>query len=82
MWSVYIVECRDGSYYTGVSNNVVRRVDQHNASSTVSAKYTRARRPVTLVYCKEIGTRSEAAKREAEIKKLTREEKKILILGE
>ncbi|MHA1558809.1 MAG: GIY-YIG nuclease family protein, partial [Alphaproteobacteria bacterium] len=51
MWYVYIVECKDKTYYTGVTNDLKKRISDHN-SSTLGAKYTRARRPVKLVYSK------------------------------
>ena len=82
MWFVYIVKCADGSFYTGITNNVERRVKEHNQSNTVGSKYIRTRRPVTLVYSKKIRTRSEALKREFEIKHLSRETKeKLIFLG-
>ena len=80
-WFVYILECSDKSLYTGITNNLARRLDEHNGSKVVSARYTRVRRPIKLVYSKKIGTRSEAMKREKEIKRLSREIKWQLILG-
>jgi putative endonuclease len=75
-WSVYIVRCADGSLYTGISKDVKARLATHNAGK--GAAYTRARRPVRLRY-KETGfTRSEALMREAAIKALPREKKKLL----
>ncbi len=81
MWFIYIVECADGSYYTGITNNIKRRINEHNRSNSISAKYTRYRRPVKLVYSEKNDTRSEATKREAEIKKLSRDAKENLIRG-
>ena len=77
-YSVYIVECADGTYYTGITTNVERRILEHNFSFK-SAKYTRSRRPVKLVYSELIGSRSAASKEECRIKKLTRLKKKKLI---
>ena len=77
-WYVYIVECADGSLYTGISTDVQRRLLEHNYGSK-SAKYTRSRRPVRLVWSKEVSNRSEASKEEARIKKLTRARKMELI---
>ena len=74
---VYIVQCHDGSLYTGWTTDVEKRVASHNAGT--GAKYTKARRPVTLVYYEALETKSEALKREAAIKKLTRTEKLELI---
>ena len=74
----YIVECRGGELYCGYSNNVEKRVDAHNNGSG-GAKYTRSRRPVKLVYCELFVSKSDALKRERQIKKLTRKEKLNLI---
>lgn len=73
-WHVYIVECSDGTLYTGYTNNVFKRVNQHN-NSIRGAKYTYSRRPVKLVHYEAYPTKSDAMKREAAIKKLSREEK-------
>ena len=75
---VYIVECADGTYYTGITTDVDRRILEHNYSFK-SAKYTRSRRPVKLVYSKLVGNRSEAAKEECRIKKLSRSAKSLII---
>ncbi len=77
-WKVYIVECSDGTYYTGITTNTKRRLLEHNFSFK-SAKYTRSRRPVKLVYEEESQNRSAASKREYEIKKMKRKQKTILI---
>ena len=79
-WLVYIVECSDGTYYTGVSTDTRRRLSEHN-NSKKGAKYTRTRRPVALVYEREHSSRSEAMKEEYRIKKLSRKEKTRLILS-
>ncbi len=73
----YILECSDGSYYTGWAMDPARREKQHNAGR--GAKYTRSRRPVRLVYMEELEDRGEAMRREAAIKKMTRERKERLI---
>lgn len=75
---VYIVECADGTYYTGYTTDVNRRINEHNFSFR-SAKYTRSRRPVRLVHKEVYDTLSEALKREYKIKKLSRKAKKLLI---
>ncbi|MGI9405043.1 MAG: GIY-YIG nuclease family protein [Hyphomicrobiaceae bacterium] len=75
---VYIVRCADDSLYTGIATDVERRVGEHNAANT-GARYTASRRPVTLVYHRECGTRSDALQEEARIKKLTRVQKDRLI---
>lgn len=76
---VYIVQCADGSLYTGITTDVERRLVEHNDDDIKSAKYTKNRRPVDLVYCKECGNRSSATKEEIRIKKLTRQQKERLI---
>jgi predicted GIY-YIG superfamily endonuclease len=76
-WFVYIVRCADGSLYTGISKDVKRRCQQHNAGA--AARYTRSRLPVKLVYQQSVANRSLALKREAAIKAMTRKEKLALI---
>jgi putative endonuclease len=77
-WHVYIVRCKDNSYYTGVTTNLSRRIEEHN-SGKKGARYTRSRRPVELVYFEKSASRSIATRREAQIKKLTLASKKQLI---
>lgn len=73
-YSVYIAECGDGTLYTGITTDVVRRSAVHN-SPKGGAKYTAARRPITLIYKEDFPDRSSATKRELQIKKMTRAEK-------
>lgn len=73
----YILECKDGTYYTGWTNNLEKRLKDHNEGK--GAKYTRAKRPVTLVYYEEFESKEEAMKRECAIKKMKRSEKAALI---
>ena len=75
-----MVRCADNSLYTGIAMDVERRVDEHNNNNRLAAKCTRARRPVTLVYRESVASKSEAAKRESAIKRLTKEEKERLLL--
>ncbi len=75
---VYILKCADGTYYTGSTNDVEKRVITHNTHKT-GAKYTKSRRPVVLVYQEVHETKSEALTRENQIKQLTRVKKEILI---
>ncbi len=75
---VYILECCDGSLYTGIAKDVAKRLDEHNNSDR-GAKYTKARRPVRLLYKEPSDNRSSASKREYEIKKLSRAKKLQLI---
>lgn len=77
-WLVYILECKDKTLYTGITNNIEKRLEQHNSGQD-GAKYTRARRPVKCVYKETQLNRSEATKREFAIKKLKRAEKLKLI---
>lgn len=72
-WYVYIILCSDASLYTGITNNISKRVEMHGKQR--GAKYFRARQPKKLVYLESGHTRSSASKREAEIKKLTRADK-------
>ena len=76
-WSVYILRCADKTLYTGISNNVEKRLSVHNAGK--GAKYTRARLPVVLVWSRQMKTATAARVREAKIKKMTRQEKEALI---
>lgn len=78
VYYVYILECVDTTLYTGSTNDIEKRIETHNSGKT-GAKYTKARRPVILVYSEKCKTKSEALKREWEIKKLSREEKLRLI---
>ena len=73
----YIVKCRDGSLYTGWTNNLEKRIHDHNSGS--GAKYTKSRRPVRLVYSEEFDTKAEAMRREYAIKHMSRPEKLKLI---
>lgn len=75
---VYILRCADDTLYTGYTNDLMKRIKNHNEGKT-GAKYTRARRPVTLVHEEHFRTLSAALKREAQIKKLSRAEKLLLI---
>ena len=79
MYYVYIVKCADATLYTGIATELERRIEEHNHSDK-GAKYTRARRPVTLVYHETFEDRSTASKREYEIKKkMSRKQKLYLI---
>ena len=81
MWSVYIIRCRDRSLYTGISNNVAKRFAIHQSGNAQSAKYTRTRHPLQLVFTAEIGTRSAASIAEYQIKKLPKKTKELLVAG-
>jgi putative endonuclease len=77
-WYVYIVECSDGSYYTGITKDTNRRVLEHNYSFK-AAKYTRSRRPVKILFKKEVDNKSKALKMEYKIKKLSKKMKIKLV---
>lgn len=74
---VYVVECSDGTYYTGYTTDVARRVEEHNDGT--GAKYTRGRRPVELVHVESYDTQSAAMQREYALKQLRRTAKEQLI---
>ena len=74
---VYVLECADGTFYTGYTTDLERRLAEHNAGE--GAKYTRPRTPVTVVHRERFETRSAAMSREYEIKQLTRTEKERLV---
>jgi predicted GIY-YIG superfamily endonuclease len=76
-WFVYILRCADGTLYTGITKDLARRIQQHNAGT--ASRYTRSRRPVKLVYQEPQRSQSLALRREAAIKKLTRRQKLALI---
>ena len=75
---VYILQCSDNTLYTGIAKDLDKRVDEHN-NSDKGAKYTKVRRPVSLLYFEKSENRSTASKREYEIKKLSRLQKMELI---
>lgn len=77
-WFVYIVSCSDGTLYTGITTDLERRIGEHNAGRA-GARYTRSRRPVRLVYREAAENRSEAARREHLIKRMSSAEKMKLV---
>ncbi len=76
---VYILQCADNTYYTGITTDIERRIKEHNGEVKGGAKYTRIRTPVRLMYSEKCSNRSAATKREYEIKQLTHEQKRIMI---
>lgn len=74
---VYLLHCADGTLYAGITNNLHRRVQQHNDGK--GARYTAGRRPVELVYLENCASRSEALRREANLRKLSRRQKLDLV---
>ncbi len=77
-WFVYMMRCADNSLYTGITTDVERRLKEHNGENSVT-RYTRARQPVELAYQENAASRSEALKREAQLKKLKKDEKEVLL---
>lgn len=75
-WVVYMLECKDGSLYTGITDNLLKRLQAHRMGR--GAKYTKGRAPLTLRYLEDCEDHSQALRREIAIKKLTRQEKLIL----
>lgn len=73
----YILECKDGTYYTGWTNNLDKRLKDHNEGK--GAKYTKPRLPVSLIYYEEFQTKKEAMRREYAIKRMSRSEKSKLV---
>lgn len=80
-WHIYILECADQTLYTGVALDVQKRLVEHNTVIAKAAKYVWARRPAKLVYQEKLTSRSEAQKREYEIKSMSRQMKLAFILG-
>jgi putative endonuclease len=80
-WYVYVVRCADNSLYTGIARSLQKRLQEHNACDRYGAKYTRSRRPVRLVYYEVFESRSQAARREAAIKNLSKKRKEALVFS-
>jgi len=78
-WSLYIIRCRDGELYTGVTTDVNRRFVEHQGGGPRAAKYLKGKAPLQLVYQELVGSRSEALKREIQVKKLSRQQKLALL---
>ena len=77
VWYLYMLRCKDGTLYTGITTDIQKRLDAHRSGK--GAKYTRGRGPLELVYSEVCGNHSEALKRELEIKALSREKKEQLL---
>ena len=78
-WYVYLLRCADDTLYTGVTTDAARRVRQHNGELAGGPRYTRGRRPVQLLWSEAVADRAAAQSREAQIKRLGREEKLLLV---
>ncbi len=81
MYYFYILRCSDNSLYCGQTNNLERRINEHNFDKSKSAKYLRNKKPLNLVYFEEYKTQLETMRRELQIKKWTRAKKEALIMG-
>ena len=79
VWYLYILRCKDGTYYTGITTDVEKRREAHRSGK--GAKYTRGRGPLELVYSEACQDHSHALKREYEVKKLSKEQKLQMIAG-
>ena len=77
-WWVYLLRCNDNSLYAGVTTDIKRRINEHNTSK-LGAKYTRARRPVSLAYLEQVANKSIACKREYELRQLSKHKKEQLV---
>lgn len=77
-WFVYMLQCADGTLYTGITTDIDRRIAEHNGEGRLGARYTRSRRPVNLAYSEPVTSRAEASRREAAIKRLDRRRKQAL----
>ncbi|MFZ5722206.1 MAG: GIY-YIG nuclease family protein [Pseudomonadota bacterium] len=78
-WFVYLLRCADGTLYAGITTDLARRVAEHNADAGRGAKYTRARRPVSLVWHEAAPDRAAAARREYAVRRLSRDQKEQLV---
>lgn len=81
MYYFYMLRCSDNSLYSGITNNIERRVKEHNSNTKKSAKYTRAKKPVQLVYQEQFKTIQEAMSRERQVKKWPKIKKENLLLS-
>ncbi len=80
LWHVYLLECRDGSFYCGITNNLARRLAEHNGKKAGGARFTRSRRPIVMRACLPCMDRRSASRAEAKVKALPRN-KKLAFFG-
>jgi len=80
-WFLYLIRCRNGRLYTGITTNVERRFEEHKSGDKKGSKYLRGKTPLTLVLKKRVGNRSMALKIEAKVKKLPKTKKELLVDG-
>ncbi|GAA0213955.1 hypothetical protein GCM10009123_21450 [Kangiella japonica] len=81
-WHLYILRCKDETLYTGITNDLQRRFEEHQSNSPRCAKYLRGRQPLTMIYHTEFSSKSLALKAEIKVKKLTASQKKLLASGQ
>ena len=79
MWHLYLIRTRTGHLYTGITKNIQKRFEEHQEGGSKAAKYLKGKKPLKLVFYKKIGSRSQALKAEAKIKKWPKEKKESLI---
>ncbi len=80
LWAVYLLKCNDNTLYCGVTTDIPRRLDEHNGLQPGGARYTRSRRPVTLLAAVEVADRSAACRLEQAVKRKPRQEKVAFLL--
>lgn len=78
VWSLYLIRCRDGSLYGGITTDLARRMAEHTGGGPRAAKYLRGKGPLTVVHARAIGTRSEASRAEYHLKRLSKRDKEAL----
>lgn len=81
LWHLYILRCKDETLYTGITNNLQRRFEEHQSNSPRCAKYLRGRQPLTMIYHTAFENKSLALKAELKVKKLTANQKRLLASG-
>ena len=81
-WHLYILRCKDGTLYTGITNDLTRRFEEHQSNSPKCAKYLRGRQPLTMIYHTDFKNKSLALKAELKVKKLTASQTKLLASGQ
>jgi len=81
-WSIYLIRCKNGELYTGITTDIDRRLSEHQSNDSRSSKYLRGRGPLQLAFQSRVGTRSTASKLEYHVKQLSRASKEQLIAGD
>jgi len=81
VWSLYLIRCKDGALYTGITTDVDRRFAEHQSDDRKGSKYLRGKAPLTLVLEEKVGSRSLASKAEGKVKRMTKIKKEMLVQG-